>query len=166
MTYTKWRPSLVTSQMRCGTSRQEAAAGSCRAQARPRQRPCGGVTGCRWRWWTRWPSGESGRNSSCSPTPRTCPSPCLTGPPSRCPWCTRLQRSALVRDAIHPSIHLSIDLFIHPSIYSATHMPIYSSILPIIHTPIYLSIIDKDDNSAWAQLMKSSTDPVKWIFSI
>lgn len=152
MTYTKCRPSLVTSQMRRGTPRQEAAAESCRAQARPRQRPCGGVTGCRWRWWTRWPSGESGRNSSCSPTPRTCPSPCVTGPPSRCPWCTRLQRSALVREAIHLSIHPSIDLFIHPSLYLSIHTTIYSSthppIHPTIYTPIYPSIIALSMNAA------------------
>lgn len=43
-------PSLVTFQMSRGTSRQEAAAGSCQAQARPRQRPCGGASGCRWPW--------------------------------------------------------------------------------------------------------------------
>lgn len=47
----KLSPSLVTPrQMRRGISRQEAAAGSCRAQARPRRRPCGGATGCSWPW--------------------------------------------------------------------------------------------------------------------
>lgn len=89
---------LLHHQMRHGPSRQEAAVGSSQAQVKPRQRPCFGAAGCRWPWSTRWPSGVSGRNSSSLPTPRTCLSPSQMEMPSRCPWCTRLQRSALVRD--------------------------------------------------------------------
>lgn len=101
--YIKLWPSLVNSQMSHGPLRQEAAVGNCRAQARPRQRPRG-VTDYRWSWSTQWTLRVSGRNSSSSPTPRTCPSSFLMGVLSRCPWCIRLQRSALVRDNFFISI--------------------------------------------------------------
>ena len=82
---TRWLSCLLLVQMSHGRSSREAAAGSCQAQASPRQRLCGGDTGCRWPCSTRWLSGASGRNSSCSRIPRTCPSSSLMGAPSRCP---------------------------------------------------------------------------------
>lgn len=84
-------------QMNRGISWQEASAVSCQARARPKQRLCGGDTGRRWPWSTQWPSRASGRSSSCSPTPRICPLCSQMGMWSRCPWCIRLQRLALVR---------------------------------------------------------------------